>query len=801
MKTKGIYFLYRSFQAFGLPLIVLYFLWRGLRNRAYWKSFRERLGFLPHHLQQTSPGAIWLHAVSVGEVLALTELLQKIRRELPSTRFFVSTSTVAGRKLAEEKLAVFTEGVFYAPVDYVWAVRRVLRTLRPSLVAIAETEIWPNLFREVKRTGAALAIVNGRISNRAMPRYQRWRPAFQRVLPVVDCILAQTSEMAERFRSLGALPGRVHTAGNLKHDFEPRPTSAESAVARFLQGLPPRQVWIAASTMPGAFPGDVDEDDAVLAAFRLLIPRYPDLLLILAPRKPEQFEAAARKIEAAGLRYWRRSHVAEDSPRHRLPAVLLLDSIGELGGLFYAADVVFIGGTLAHRGGHNVLEPAFFAKPVIVGPHMENFQAVADEFRAAKAVIEIERAAELAEAVDRLLGDAGARGEIGRRALACAESKRGAVDRTVAYLRKLYGLHIPEFRPAQPWFALGWAQEQLWIWGARRRVKSNLSKPVRRRLPIPAISVGNITMGGTGKTPCVLLLAEHLRERGWNPGILTRGYGRRSPEKQLLLAAGACASPERTGDEPQLFLRSSFAPVGIGKDRFQTGTALASKFGIDIALLDDGFQHVRLAREIDIVLVDGLNPFGGKRVFPLGRLREPLEALSRASVFLITRSDATDLAVPIEHELRRSNPRAPIFRARVEPTAWVESGNGARHPVSNRAAERVAAFCGLGNPESFRRTLTALGVQLADWLEFDDHHRYRASEMRHIRSLALARGASAVVTTAKDAVNLCEGAGEAMAPLPLYWLDIELVIEKESLFLDYLWKRLGVKGAPARGER
>ena len=186
----------------------------------------QRFGFLPRSLRQTGPGAIWLHAVSVGEVLACLELLRRLRAEFPASGLFVSTATLAGRATADEKLRGLADGVFYAPADYVFAVRRVLRTLRPSVVIVAETEIWPNLFRETKRTGAALAVVNGRISDRAFPRYLPFRRFFAAVLPHADAILAQTEAIRERFLALGAPPERTRAAGNFKYDFEARAAAA-----------------------------------------------------------------------------------------------------------------------------------------------------------------------------------------------------------------------------------------------------------------------------------------------------------------------------------------------------------------------------------------------------------------------------------------------------------------------------------------------------------------------------------------------------------------------------------------------
>ena len=786
MKIKGIYFLYRILQAFGLPWLLLYFLYRGLWNRAYWGSLAQRLGFLPRSLRQTGPGAIWLHAVSVGEILSSIEFLKRLRQEFPRTRLFVSTSTLAGRALAAEKLPAFADGTFYAPVDYVWAVRRVLRTLQPSLVLIAETEIWPNLFRETKRIGAGLAIVNGRISDRAFPRYQAFAWFFRAVLPAADCILAQTDAIRERFLALGAPPERVRTTGNFKYDFEARPASPDSPVPVLLARLQPEKVWIAASTMPPAAPDDVDEDDAVLAAFGELATRHPALLLILVPRKPERFGAAAEKLAASGIRYLRRSELTSEATLP-LPGVLLLDSIGELGGLFGAADVVFMGGTLAHRGGHNILEPALFARPVIVGPHMENFQSIADEFRDAGALMAISSASELASAVERLLGSAETAGDIGRRALACAEARRGASARALAVAHDLYLSHLPACRPAMPWYFPASILSRIWIWGARRRQARGLAR--RRKLDVPVISVGNLTMGGTGKTPCVLRLAAELNQRGHKPGILTRGYGRLSPEKQLIAASGASIRAERTGDEPQLFLRSGLAPVGIGADRYETGAALHRQFGVDVLLLDDGFQHVQLARAVDIVLIDALNPFGGG-VFPVGRLREPAVGLARADMILITRSEDNDLAVAIERQIRRWNPGAPVFRACFAPQAWIENRSGNRHSIEAPPFHRAAAFCGLGNPESFCQTLRQMGLQPADWIEFEDHHRYRPRELRWISAQAQSKGADALITTQKDAVNLCEGSDDLVAPLPLYTLEVTLGIEREAEFLGVIEQRL-----------
>ena len=785
MKIKGIYFFYRLLQALCWPVVLFYFLFRAVRNRAYLATLSQRLGFLPRSFTQTTAGALWLHAVSVGEILGTVELLRAVRAGLPRAPLFVSTSTLAGYATAQVKLAGLAAGVFYAPLDYAFAVRRVLRALRPSVVVVAETEIWPNLFREARRTGAGLLLVNGRISDRALARYLKLRRFFGPVLSLAHAVLAQDEAMRQRFLDAGAPPETVRVAGNLKYDFQPREAPPESPVRALLHRLRPAAVWIAASTMPPAAPGDVDEDDAVIAAFRELAPGHPGLLLLLVPRKPERFDAVARKLEAAGIPYLRRSGLP-DAGVLPLPGVLLVDTIGELSGLFALADVVFMGGTLAARGGHNILEPAFFARPVIAGPHMENFRDIAAQFAAAGACVEIRSASALAAAVADLLASPARAQAVGERALACAEARRGATARTVEEIRRLYATCFPCPRPPLPQLLVLGPLAQLWEWGGnRKRVRAAAR---RRSLAAPVVSVGNITMGGTGKTPAVLLLAEKLQHH--HPGILTRGYGRHAPGEYTVLAPGVPVPVPYTGDEPQIFLRSGLAPVGIGPDRYQAGRKLEQRFRLGLHLLDDGFQHVRLARRVDLVLIDALDPFGGSGVFPLGRLREPLDQLRRADVFLITRSTYGIAVDAIEHHLRLHNQRAPIFRAGVEPLAWVDCATGADVPLDAFAHMRVGAFCGLGNPASFWSTLAALGLRPVDRMEFEDHHVYRAHQMRHLAHHFSSAGADVLLTTQKDMINLCERAGEFVAPLRIYWLKARMSVEREDEFVRFLEARL-----------
>jgi tetraacyldisaccharide 4'-kinase len=758
LRERLIYTLYWLLQAVALPFVLLYFLHRARADRNYRGRFRERLGFLPRSFHRTAAGAVWLHAVSVGEVISSLELVRRLRAACPWAPVYVSCATVAGRRLAEEKLAGLAAGVFYAPLDYRFPVRRVLGRLRPAAVVVMETEIWPNLYREARRAGAALVVINGRISDRTIARYRRLRWFFGPVLGQADAILAQSEDDYERYLALGAPPLGLACGGNLKFDFQPPSEEPPAEIAAFLERAAGGRVWIAASTMPPAWEGDVDEDDAVIAAYAALAPRHPDLLLILVPRRPERFPAAAEKLARAGLPFVRRSALGGGGAGAR---VLLLDSIGELSRLFGRADVVFMGGSLASRGGHNILEPAYFGCPIVVGPHMENFRAIARAFLAAGAMVEIRSAAELAPAVERLLGDDALRAELGARARAAAGHERGATDRAVREITRLADAKIPRLPPRLLLWPL------TWLWRAGGALCAGWQLARRASLQTPVVSVGGIAMGGAGKTPFVLWLAQRLPQ----PAILIRGYRRRAPEPVTLLAAGETAPAAITGDEAQIYLRRGVAPVGIGADRVRVGGLVEQRFQPRVLLLDDGFQHRRLARALDIVLLDGLDPFAGGSLPPAGRLREPLPALARAGVLVITRAARGRAFTGLQAELKRWNPRAPVFFCRTIPEAWIDASSGQEYPPGQPPFARAAAFCGLANPASFWETLDAIACPTVSRRPFADHHRYSPAE---IESLA-AGGADALVTTEKDLANL-----PGRPPLPLYWLRIGLEVEGEN---------------------
>jgi 3-deoxy-D-manno-octulosonic-acid transferase len=426
------YLIYSMLFSVGALLTAPFYWWRKGRGqkRGYWA---ERFGSIP--FQENSPGAIWIHAVSLGETLAVAGLIQEIQRTFPERKIYLSHVTPAGREAGERRLPSIA-GRFYVPLDWHWAARKALARIKPSLLMIVETELWPNLLRAAQEAGARVVMVNARMSIRSLRGYRLARPFIQRVLANVDQICAQTEEDAERFRLLGAKPERVRMVGNLKFDAQP-PQLGEFArtLKTALRQTQRGPVLVAASTMPG-------EEPLVLQAWDLIVGRYPRALLILAPRHPARFEEVSQDLARAQRGFVRRTtlQVGEQALSSQLAstAILLLDTVGELAGVFELADLVFVGGSLVPTGGHNLLEPAYWSKVIAFGPHMENFRDIAKLFLDAGAAIQIRNPEELAHAT-WLLENTEARERLGASARQVLEQNSGATARTLEGLRKYLG--------------------------------------------------------------------------------------------------------------------------------------------------------------------------------------------------------------------------------------------------------------------------------------------------------------------------------------------------------------------------
>ena len=424
------YLLYSVVTLLTLVVLSPYFLYQALRHNKYVGSFRQRLGYLPVSLNLDGDDSIWVHAVSVGEVLAARSVIAELRQRYPRLRLFLSTTTLAGQQLARRSVSDI-DGVFYFPFDWTFSVRRTLDRVQPRLFVMIETEIWPNLLRECRRRRIATVLVNGRISYRSFPRYRLIRPFFRRVLADVDRFCVQGDEAARRLISLGADPARITITGSLKFDaleVIPTPGRGRERVLRFFRMSANRPVLVAGSTLKG-------EEEAVVRAFNRLRSGGSSALLVIAARHPERFGEVERLCRQEGLSTVRRTELPIDA-EPRADAVIL-DTIGELAEVYQIATVVFVGGSLVRAGGHNILEPAVFGKPIVFGPHMENFAEIAEAFLANDAALQVRSDRELEAAVLSLMGDPVRRARLGAAARALVDANRGAKDKTLSVIASL----------------------------------------------------------------------------------------------------------------------------------------------------------------------------------------------------------------------------------------------------------------------------------------------------------------------------------------------------------------------------
>ena len=421
------YLVYSALLAVVLVCGLPYWLYHMWRHGKYRTGFLERFGIVPGHLTTpSSQPTLWVHAVSVGEVLAVSKLIQQMQTRWPAYRIVVSTTTDTGQKLASTRFG--GKNVFYFPVDLGFAIRPYLRALRPRLVVIAETEFWPNFLRLSKLSGASVAVVNARISDRSIQGYLRIRWWLRKVIGNVDLFLAQTYQDRTRLIDLGVPEARVEVTGNLKFELEP--------------GLPPalvahlRESFAATNAGPILVCGstvDDEEERMLLQAFQSILASHPRAVMILAPRHPERFAPVAALLESFGIKFSRRSLWSGEP---LTGGVLLLDTIGELSAVYGLADVAFVGGSLVPKGGHNIIEPARHGVAIVVGNHTDNFRDIIWLFQTHDAV-RIVGPAELPLVLMELISNDAERKALGGRAAETLRSQAGATDKTLAALESL----------------------------------------------------------------------------------------------------------------------------------------------------------------------------------------------------------------------------------------------------------------------------------------------------------------------------------------------------------------------------
>ncbi len=427
---------------FGLAqLPVLLFRWR--RFSKYFPGLRQRFGRLPAGLRGDGRPTIWFHACSVGETLSAQPLVQMLGKRFPEARLVFSTITNTGQEIARHRFSKYGTGnIFFFPVDLASICRRVIEWIQPDMMVIIDTEIWPNLVRLLRQRGVPVALVNGRISPASFRHYRLFRPALRRIFQHYSALIMKSEEDAERIRDIGAPSERVVVSGNIKYDsdlIDKEVTRAQANALVKAFGLRPIEeaLIVAGST-------HASEEEILLEVLHQIrqTPELKETRLLIAPRHPERFDAVFDLAVSAGFSVQRRSGGIQPAGQ---ADVLILDTIGELATAYSFATVVFVGGTLIHRGGHSILEPALYAKPIVIGPSMENFLQIVDEFRRRSGVRQISAGEEnrslqirqLAEAFRELLQDRAARDALGKAAYSVFEGNRGATQRTVETIAAL----------------------------------------------------------------------------------------------------------------------------------------------------------------------------------------------------------------------------------------------------------------------------------------------------------------------------------------------------------------------------
>lgn len=405
-----------------MPFVFLRLLWRSRKNHEYRQRWGERLGFCPHDLNQ----CIWVHAVSVGETIAALPLIKALKKDFPAIPIVVTNMTVTGGARVK---AAFGDNVLqsYIPYDLPDAVDRFLKKINPVIAVVMETELWPNLFAACKKNNIPIVVTNARLSEKSANGYQLIRKVTQTMFAAISKLAAQSPADANRFIDLGIPKEKVEVVGNIKFDME-LPDDLESKSKKLRAELgEDRLIWIAASTHP-------TEEEIVLAAHKKILDHYPSALLILVPRHPERFDAIATLIQQSGFQRARRS---SKDPCRSETQVYLADTMGELLLMYAVCDVAFVAGSFAPVGGHNMLEAAVLAKPIVMGPQLFNFAEASLMLLTAKAMVIVKDANELAYDVMSMFADEKARQKRGENALKVLEANRGSLKKQMDLIKRL----------------------------------------------------------------------------------------------------------------------------------------------------------------------------------------------------------------------------------------------------------------------------------------------------------------------------------------------------------------------------
>lgn len=817
------YFLYNVLIILVLIFFVIpYYTYRLMTENGFSRRFRQSMGNVKDKeiAKVMQKDCVWIHGASVGEIVATSPLVKQIRKEMPGRPILVSAFTVGGYDMAKQIIPE-ADAIIYFPLDLPFVSESLVKRIKPGVFMPVETELWPNFLRSLRERHIPVMMVNGRISEKSVKTYRYMYGIWDDILNTVTRFCMQSSIDADYIASLGADKSKIFVTGNTKFDQTYAEVTDED-LKNYRQQLGIEGAYpviVAGSTHPG-------EEKALFRVFKEVRKNFKDARLLIAPRKPVRSAEIAKLAESNGFDVGYRSKMLEHGAETH--SVVMLDTIGELGRIYAVGDLVFVGGSLATTGGHNVLEPAAHAKPILVGPNMQNFKdsyALLSKVGACKMVKNVEEL--ISETLDILQNDE-RRQKMGDAAWRVIQENRGADVRSIAYLKDLMQLyekpsqHYANYpvnvrnlteagsgslrhgdaliqymtqlaygpdTPFSGWLLLVFLRLVSYLYKFAVQTKLSLFNwGILRKVKLPAyvISVGNLTVGGTGKTPTAQKIAEIMSNRGYRVVILNRGYrshwdkniGVVSDGKQISMTA------YEAGDEAYLMAKTlPNIPVIIGKNRAVTGKYAVEHFQAEVIVMDDGYQHWRLARDLDIVLVDTITMFGNGNVLPRGILREPLKNLNRADLFIFTKTNQSSAMnkILLRETIARYNNQAPIAESIHKPQNFVEIGEwynnaGRQIALESLQGKKVIVFSAIGNPVSFEQTVVSMDVTLLEAVRYPDHHDYGMSEMQYINDRAKELNAVAVITTTKDAVKIPTEFIYSDREMPLYVLNMEIEI-------------------------
>jgi tetraacyldisaccharide 4'-kinase len=803
------------------------FIVRSIREKGFTERLKQSFGFL--HEEALKPVAnkkcIWVHAASVGEIVAASPLIREFKSVYPHRPILISVVTSSGYEMAN-RIIKDADSIIYFPMDLPWLSSHVVKLIMPSVFLPVETELWPNFLRAARRYKIPVMMVNGRISDKSVKNYRYMRSLLRDMLGSVQKFCMRSEQDAKYIIRLGANPSLVTVTGNTKFDqtytdVSPKEKRALLSKIGFKES---DEILLAGSTHKG-------EEKCVLDAFYELRQTKPQAKLLIAPREIMRADEIGDLISSYGFTAKKRTELNRVFTSGH--DAVILDTIGELGKMYSLGTVVYVGGSLVKHGGHNILEPAAHGKAIVVGSDMANFKDTHELFASRHACMTVQNSAELTKVVLELFNDEKRRCEMEQETLAIIRENVGASKKSAHLLQEmlsdyeeritgkisqmnaniesvqnyLYHLVHSDTHGFFDTIILGFLYGCSLVYSNLVNLKLYLYKTgllKAYRLPCHVISLGNVTVGGTGKTPTALCLAALIRDMGYRVAVLNRGYRAKWKGDIGVVSDGrrTYMTAAEAGDEA--FLMAKNLPgvsVVVGPDRSETGRYAVQKMGAEVVILDDGYQHWRLARDLDIMLVDAINVFGNDHVLPRGTLREPIAHVDRADVCLLTKVDQApkENCDRIRDVVARYNDHAIVVESIHKPRCFIEiadwyKGSDQILPVETMRGKRVTAVSGIGNPASFEQTIRDIGAIVANSIRFPDHHDYSIIEMQSVMERAAEEGIDAIVITDKDAVKIPAEIIHSGRSFKLYVLSIEISFQKGAEeFTNLLQKSLREK--------